>query len=193
MIIEFLENLKPYLKKYRPTNICEIGTHRAASSVQILQFLTQNLGLKNVQYTGYDLFNGLAKTNTSPATKKNKVADYKTAEAFLSKHQKNMKYTFKLIKGDTKETLTKQKFDFVFLDGGHTYEMAKHDYEQVKESKLILFDDTDIPGIQRLMNELRQDDNLIVEEFVPQKGIAWENRWKRTNNIPHSQAMVIRK
>jgi hypothetical protein len=46
----------------------------------------------------------------------------------------------------------------VYIDGGHSYSTVKWDYEQVKDSKIIVFDDTypvKFPGVARFIEELR--------------------------------------
>ena len=59
--------------------------------------------------------------------------------------EKGKTFTFKLHKGDTKETLKKcksaSKVDFAFIDGGHSYETVKSDYENLKKVPILVFDD----------------------------------------------------
>jgi len=42
----------------------------------------------------------------------------------------------------------------VYIDGGHSYETVKHDYEKVKDSKIIVFDDVKITGVNKFVKEL---------------------------------------
>jgi len=45
-----------------------------------------------------------------------------------------------------------------FIDGGHSYSTVKWDYEQIKDSKVIIFDDTYLekfPGVAKFIQELR--------------------------------------
>jgi precorrin-6B methylase 2 len=46
------------------------------------------------------------------------------------------------------------KFDFVYIDGGHSYDTVKHDYSMVKDSTLIVFDDVKITAINVFIKEL---------------------------------------
>ncbi len=41
----------------------------------------------------------------------------------------------------------------VFIDGGHKYETVLEDYERVKTSKVIFFDDYDIPDTKKACDE----------------------------------------
>lgn len=54
----------------------------------------------------------------------------------------NKEFDFDLVKGDTKKTLTEQKdFDIAYLDGGHSFETVKHDYNMCKQLPVVVFDD----------------------------------------------------
>ena len=48
----------------------------------------------------------------------------------------------RIISSDTKDTLKeKVDVDFVFIDGGHSYETVKHDFEMLKHNPQIVLDD----------------------------------------------------
>jgi hypothetical protein len=54
----------------------------------------------------------------------------------------------------------------VYIDGGHSYSTVKWDYEQVKNSKVIIFDDTypvKFPGVAKFIDELRSLGTNITE------------------------------
>ena len=51
------------------------------------------------------------------------------------------KFTFELIKGNTRDTLPSYVADFVYIDGGHSVATIRSDYEAVKGSHVIVFDD----------------------------------------------------
>jgi hypothetical protein len=56
----------------------------------------------------------------------------------------------------------------VYIDGGHSYSTVKWDYEQVKDSKIIIFDDTypeKFPGVAKFIEELRLQ-NINIEEVI---------------------------
>jgi hypothetical protein len=63
-------------------------------------------------------------------------------------------------------------FDFVYIDGGHSYETVKHDYEQVKDSKLIVFDDVKITGVNKFVKELI-DDGIQIEIVTTDSKHIW--------------------
>jgi hypothetical protein len=81
-----------------------------------------------------------------------------------------MNFTFMLVPGLTKDTLVEPvKYDFVFIDGGHSYETVKHDYEMVKESKIILFDDYQLSGVRQFVDELPHEKKLISNDKCKHK------------------------
>ena len=47
---------KQILDAYKPTNICEIGTHEGKSSGQFIGHLLETVGVEKLKYTGYDAF-----------------------------------------------------------------------------------------------------------------------------------------
>jgi hypothetical protein len=56
---------------------------------------------------------------------------------------KHPQFSYTLIKGNTRDTLHGEKIaaDFVFIDGGHSVETIRGDYNAVKGSKVVVFDD----------------------------------------------------
>jgi len=145
---------------YNCRHICEIGTHKGKSAVQFVHYLGEKYKGqdKKFSYTGYDVFDeavGNEEFNTHEVNGKD-GAPYKLANRqlkFYAKRYPNLKY--KLVKGLTSDTLVEgHEFDFVYIDGGHSYETVKHDYNCVKDSKVILFDDCQEPTVRKFTDEL---------------------------------------
>ena len=158
---------KPLIEKYKPKTFCEIGCHEGLT-LKSLTPLTKELGYK-IDYFGYDAFE-IAERPTfeypkNPITGEmehngKESASYDTIKERCDKYVKNgLLESYKLIKGWTHNTLIRPLiFDMVFIDGGHSYSTVKWDYEQVKDSKVIIFDDTypaKFPGVAKFIEELR--------------------------------------
>lgn len=189
MFVEFIENLTKYLKQIpKIENICEIGTHNGKSAMQMLQVICK-LG-HQPHYVGYDLFeNATIESHTLEDNGKG-TGTIKSATERFNKIG-NLKFTYEFIKGNTLDTLnTPKRYDFAFIDGGHSYETVKHDYEMLKETPYILLDDSDLDGVEKFVKELKEDSNLEVIDFEPSKGKAMNKAGRK--NI-HRQTMVIRK
>ena len=83
-------------------------------------------------------------------------------EYLLKKFQK----TVKIFKGYSKDILRKidlRSIDFVFLDGGHSYETVKEDLNLLKSKlankSIIICDDYNIPqyGVKKAVDEIKDE------------------------------------
>jgi hypothetical protein len=95
-------------------------------------------------------------------------ASYEIIKERCDKYVKNeLLESYNLIKGWTHDTLIGPLiFDMVYIDGGHSYSTVKWDYEQVKNSKVIVFDDTypvKFPGVAKFIEELKTAGITITE------------------------------
>jgi hypothetical protein len=135
--------------------IAEIGTHKGGTAQQLISLLAPRVD--QLTYYGYDIFDGDNPNINLHIKERNGKAPvlYDVANSTLRKMQKLYKnLDYKLHKGFTTDTLTSTKFDFVYIDGGHSYETVKHDYSMVKDSSIIVFDDLKITGVSTFVNEL---------------------------------------
>jgi hypothetical protein len=81
-------------------------------------------------------------------------------------------FTYDLNQGFTTDTLVEPRvFDFVYIDGGHSYETVKHDYSMVKDSKVIVFDDLNLAPVLKFVNELIEEGVDIKTVTTPSKHI----------------------
>ena len=190
------EKFSPLLDEVNPKTICEIGTHKGNTAVQMIMFLAPKV--ETLHYTGYDVFdfasgnldfnrreyNGkggvpiLNQKFSNPLKNiyynlilRENLNSIQSVQKLLKKYNNNIK----LIAGDTNSVLKEidlRNIDFVFLDGGHSYDTVKFDYEQVKDSKLIIFDDAknkNAKGVLTFMDELLSIGTKI--EFQDRWGI----------------------
>ena len=156
--------LEPYHQIFTrlvPQTICEIGTHNAKSAVQFVDACLK-LNPKLIYY-GFDIFDDVKNDEQFHLDEVNGkgAGSFRTAKNNLRHRQtKNKKFKFKLTKGLTVDTLPQSKYDFVYIDGGHSYETVKYDYSMIKESKVIVFDDYQIEGVKRAFDEIVQKENI---------------------------------
>jgi hypothetical protein len=130
------------VERCKPKSIVEVGTHRAArADTMCREALKHN---QTLHYVGFDLFEeATAETNAEEMNGKG-AGEFDTATRKLEAIQREHPgFTFELHKGNTRETLHGKTIvaDFVFIDGGHSVETIRGDYEALKSSKLIAFDD----------------------------------------------------
>jgi predicted O-methyltransferase YrrM len=149
---------KPYeivFDHYKPKTICEIGTHNGRSAVQFCKRALRHN--RDVTYTGYDLFE-LATKETNVEEHNGKGAgNLERASGYLDEIKElHPSFNYTLHKGFTQDTLKESSYDFVYVDGGHSYDSVMFDYSMVKESKVIFFDDYQIEGVKRAIAELAE-------------------------------------
>lgn len=152
------------LDEAKPKTIVEIGTWAGKTAVDMcIRALSYN---DEVHYIGYDIFDLGDKALNEKELNVKRPASKEEVEKNLETVKNDFPgFTYELIAGDTNETLQEHKVDFVFVDGGHSIETIRNDYEHVKESKMIVFDDYYI-----LDNEMRIPDlklygaNKIIQD-----------------------------
>ena len=180
----FLERLS----NYNPKNVLEIGVFCGVTAKNTCDFLYKLNG-EDFSYTGIDLF-GTGQKDKRDEIKPNFLKDQKfsnplkniyynyilkenlnsieSVQKLLQEYSQNIK----LIAGDTNKVLKEidlQKMDFVFLDGGHSYETVINDlstlYENMKnQKKVILCDDygkeSYISEVEKAINDFTKKNNL---------------------------------
>ncbi len=134
--------LRDLIDETKPRSIIEVGTFQAKRAVLMcMQALFHH---RNIEYVGYDLFeDATPETNACEMNGKG-AGSLISAQARLDSLQRaHPGFVYTLIKGNTRDTLHGRDVvaDFVFIDGGHSIETIRGDYEAVKGSKVIVFDD----------------------------------------------------
>ena len=167
--------LNEILKK-KPKNFLEVGVFHGVTSRNVCDLLQQIHG-KDFSFTGIDIFstdNAATENEVIPQTKFSnplKTIYYKyivrldpytkeSVEKLLYIHKDNIN----IIKGNSNKVLKEislDKFDYVFLDGGHKYETVLNDLKNltkviVNNKGVILCDDYDLtyaPGVKKAIDE----------------------------------------
>lgn len=133
------------VRELNPKHAVEIGTWNGRNAVEWM-------ALTNCYYTGFDLF--------EEATKELNEAELNVKPSFevveTGNNIERMGFDkFCLIRGNTRETLWNfdiDPFDFCFIDGGHSEETIKNDFEWAKENitpgGVIILDDYYTPEIK---------------------------------------------
>ena len=168
------------IKEAKPSNFLEVGILEGATSRNVCELLDV---IKNgdFTYTGIDLFGEDENFDNlkefTPISKKIsnplkwiyfklilKMNPYskKCVEHLLKKFKKSIK----IYKGYSKDILKQinlNKIDFVFLDGGHSYETVKDDLgiltSNLKKNSIIVCDDYNISqyGVKKAVDEIKEN------------------------------------
>ncbi len=185
------DNFLSLVEEYKPKNVLEIGVFCGVTSRNICELLKTNFG-SDFRYYGLDLF-GSTKTSSvdeiepkflenqkfsNPLKtiyynfiKKENLNSKISVENFLKKFSQNIE----LIEGDTRVTLEKvplSEIDFVFLDGGHSYDTVLSDlqklYDNMKNNSKIVCDDfagiTKIESVEKAIKDFANNNKIKLEE-----------------------------
>ena len=175
---------------HKPRNFLEIGVFCGVTARNTCDLLYKING-NNFTYTGIDLFGGdkssavdeiepkflLNQKFSNPLKNiyynlilRENLNSIQSVQKLLGKYNNNIK----LIAGDTNSVLKEadlRNIDFVFLDGGHSYETVYSDltnlYEHMKDKKkVILCDDygkeSYIPEVEKAINDFIKQKNLKI-------------------------------
>jgi len=183
------KQLADIVKFYKPKTIVETGTWNGGRAIEMALAAFQSHD--KVHYLGFDLFEEATEEldkyemNSKPHNTVDAVRN--RLDEFAAKMaEKGKKFTFKLHKGDSKKTLARckaiKKADFAYIDGGHSYETVKADYENLKHVPILVFDDffskdpagnlphEDNLGVNKLMKEIEAYGKVVLPSSDPVLG-----------------------
>ena len=176
---------------HKPKNFLEIGVFCGVTARNTCDFLKEING-ESFNYIGIDLFGGEKNNSTDEIEPKfllnqkfsnplkniyynlllrENLNSISSVQKFLEKYKKNIK----LIAGDTNSVLASidlNKIDFIFLDGGHSYETVTNDLEILYKSlngkkAVVLCDDY---GDESYIKEVRN----AIDDFVKKNNLRFE-------------------
>ena len=156
--------------KHQPKAILEVGTWNGRRALEML------MASPDSKYYGFDLFEDASRV--TDAEEKNVKPHYtlRSVRAYLDG------FDVELHKGNTRETLAafNKPVDFVWLDGGHSVETIRSDWENVKRCLLpgavVLFDDyyididTEKYGCNAIVRDLKHE---VIDLADPVSGGGW--------------------
>ena len=185
------DNFLSLVEEYKPKNVLEIGVLCGVTSRNICELLKTNFG-SDFRYYGLDLF-GSSKTSSVDEIEPKFLENQKFSNPlktiyynFIKKENLNSKISvqnflkkfsqnIELIEGDTRVTLEKvplSEIDFVFLDGGHSYDTVLSDlqklYDNMKNNSKIVCDDfagiTKIESVEKAIKDFANNNKIKLEE-----------------------------
>ncbi|MDH5447702.1 MAG: class I SAM-dependent methyltransferase [Candidatus Bathyarchaeota archaeon] len=141
--------LNEYISRNECKKIMEIGVADGENAMTMVKVATRNCSPEEVEYYGFDLYES------------NRMEQ-------VRQKLKETRCKFKLFKGDSVETLTRvlktlPKMDLIFIDGGHSYETVKSDWENsrslIHDETAVFFHNYDFSGVKKIV------DNISREEY----------------------------
>lgn len=169
------EHLLWLARQQNPSSLVEIGVWRGDRSVQFLE----NLPDLN-RFVGLDLFEEM-QDDTFQAESMGKCfpTTRDAVQARLEAAARGLGASVELLKGPTQETLPElvrrgaEKFDFIYLDGGHSLETIANDWrwsaQLVAPKGVVVFDDyylnDSTRGAKPLIDSLLRNPHYEVRFF----------------------------
>ena len=178
------------VKQHRPNTFLEVGVFCGVTARNVCELL-ETLHKDNFKYIGIDLFGGNIpdKENIPSYVKEQKFSNpFKSlyynfilkenlnSQQSVSNFLKKFSKKIKLIQGNSNSVLKNlniEKVDFVFLDGGHSFETVFEDlnliYKKISDNKgaIILCDDYEdssyITGVKKAVDTFVQKNSLKFE------------------------------
>ena len=165
------QRLLKLVREKQPKCIVEIGTHSGQRAINMLSLVP------TARYYGFDLF--------EDATPETDAAEFNNKKRYtmITVWDRLSVWDVHLTKGNTRNTLPlfapDRPVDFVWLDGGHSVETIRSDWENIKKhlapDAVVLFDDyyTRVPfdttkiGCNAVVAELKHE---ILPESDPVVG-----------------------
>jgi hypothetical protein len=176
--------MKDIIRVTEPDSFVEIGVGKGETLKSYLN-IAENY-TDHVEYFGFDTFSqGPPEDETSHLNQR--IEDAEPGSDFWRMHHSTKEYIqsipdeydvdcdVQLFKGRTEETLTDataemSPVDIIYIDGGHSYDTVRHDYENVKNiikhsdkpdnsvvpvGTQVVFDDLNCePGVTKCVSEL---------------------------------------
>lgn len=135
------EKIIELIHQVKPKTIIEIGVWNGKRAIEMSRAAMRHSD--KVHYTGYDLFDEASARTDAEELNFKRTQSLKEVSARLADFAKiEPGFTFELVRGNTRQTLQKKtKADFVYIDGGHSIETIRSDYDAVKASPVVVFDD----------------------------------------------------
>lgn len=129
-------------------DIVEVGTWNGSRAIQMAE-AAFGAGQQRVSYIGFDTFEGGNDRAHEGHTKPD--ATYEHVAGRLENYSRLMarsgrQFDWALLKGNSMETLPAhahmiRSASFAYIDGGHSYETTKSDYENLAHVPYVVFDD----------------------------------------------------
>lgn len=146
--------LNEYILRNRCRRIMEIGVANGENARSMITVASQNFPSEEVEYYGFDTFE----------------AEDDSQMKLVRKKLEKTGCQFKLFKGNSMTTLPKAlkdlpMMDLIFIDGGHSYETAKSDWENSKalmqDKTAVFFHNCDFTGVRRTIDDISRGDYLV--------------------------------
>jgi len=147
--------LNEYIVGNRCRKIMEIGVANGENARSMIAFASRSFPVEEVEYYGFDTFE----------------AEGDSQVRLVREKLEKTGCQFKLFRGNSVENLPKAlkdlpMMDLIFIDGGHSYETVKSDWENskilIQDKTAIFFHNYDFTGVKKLVDNISREEYLVV-------------------------------
>ncbi|MFO0271375.1 MAG: class I SAM-dependent methyltransferase [Gemmatimonadota bacterium] len=151
------DQFRDIIAAHKPTTIVEIGVHEGRRAVFMVREALRHVA--RVDYFGFDVFETLGPEFQEAALNGKGMAYEHVARDALTREERThgaSRFGWTLTVGDTRTTLAARNVvaDLVFIDGDHRLDAIRSDYEAVKGSRVVVFDDYYQPDARGAMPDV---------------------------------------
>jgi len=171
------EQLLQIIEQTKPRTIIEVGTWNGLRAVQMA---TEALRFGPVHYVGLDLFEeATAETDAAELNVKAHCTIDEVHARLTDLQAQDTRFTFTLWGGNTNDTLPEvMKLEamegpsLAFIDGGHSVETIRNDYEHLKGCDFVVLDDLYQPDDRGCPDVDKYGCNHLLES-IGTLGVDW--------------------
>ena len=162
------QQLVDIIAEIKPRTIIEVGTNSGTRAELMIREASKHHS--RVFYWGYDLFE-LATPDTDKAEMNGKTP---AVGGIVKDRLEKTGAEINVFPGNTRDTLHGKvaMADFAFVDGGHSVETIRGDYEALKNSRCIILDDYYTSGV----DTTKWGCNSLVAD-IPHRVLPIEDRF----------------
>ncbi len=182
------KNIVDLIRQHKSHILMEIGVWRCVTSVAMIEAAAEQWSIEDVTYYGFDVFADIS-VNGDRSFWKREKSSVPWSHKHATSHLEQLGAKTHLFQGMTQETLPsfvnamkpnigpnspQASIDFIWLDGGHTYETVANDWHHVRQlmrlHTVVLFDDyavewqNDKWGVNRVVDSI--DRNIYSVDFL---------------------------
>jgi hypothetical protein len=132
-------NLYKTIIDIKAKSILEVGTWNGKRAVEMIETAAQFHPVSDISYYGFDLFEEIDNQRYE-----SEISKKPPSKAVVLSSLEKTGANIYLYQGDTSDTMSEAvknipKIDFIYIDGGHSYETIENDW---KYSKILMHDKT---------------------------------------------------
>ena len=139
------KHLYEHIDKIKPKNIMEVGTWNGKRAIAMIEAASKHRPIEDIHYYGFDLFEELSNEEFKYELSKKPPAKDVVMSAIEQTGAKVHLYQGNTLKVMPEVTPSMPKMDFVFIDGGHSLDTIRNDWNNTKtvmdENTVVIFDD----------------------------------------------------